>query len=252
MKIGYRILAIVAVLGLAPIGPAVQAQSPTNPQVQSSVQAPSLPEPQIRHITLEGVGEAELPTDMAVVKLGMFIRDRSHAQAQGEADRRMRRLVSSLAKLGIKREQIRSRKMTVGAGYTKGKGSAEFADYCDLHSDLSVIVYDLAKLPEIIEDSLKAGINNVQEIKLHCSHESEIETQAAQLALMDAKRKALAMTKQMGNRLGKVQSVVLESSRIEPSLSTPAGPLKPPRTEIFLMEPLKIRAFVRITFQLHD
>ncbi|MBN1671300.1 MAG: SIMPL domain-containing protein [Kiritimatiellae bacterium] len=210
--------------------------------------AASLPQPQLRHVTVQGEGEATVQPDVAKLTMGLFIRDRSHAQAKAEADRKTGKLMESLARLGVHKADVRTTQIKVSSQYTKGKGSQEFSDYCDLNVDLTVVVRDLAKIDAVVETAIKSGINNIKGVTFHTTREAELRAKATQLAVIDAKNSAALLARQLSVNLGKVQSAVLRDATGAPALLIDELGLT--QNQTLLPEPVTIRSRVEVTFEL--
>jgi len=216
----------------------------------------SLPDPQVRHITVQGTGEVTVEPDLAEIRLGFFIRDRSHAQAKMAVDRKVDKLIDSLGKLGIPKADVRSEEMRISSKYTKGKGSSEFSDYCDLTLGLSIVVRDLKKLDQVLNAAVKAGINSVKSVQTHSSREAEIRTKAMQLAVLEGKRQASVLAGQLGITLGTLQSVtVRDTGTVNAFRATPSTDVPAPmfgRSGGAMPKPITVRSRVSITFQIRQ
>ena len=161
-----------------------------------------------RTVTVAGLGEIRAEPDMATVTLGVTARNPALDAARQQANRVVDALLKLTRELKIPDAQVRSTRINVNPEYdwNEAKRQQEFRAYV-VTRQLVIDLRDLDKLGPLMERSLAAGANLVQEPVLDSSKRAELERQALALAVEDARRNADVLARAVGMAVGLARSV---------------------------------------------
>jgi uncharacterized protein YggE len=185
---------------------AVLAFGAAAPAVAQGVAQPAGAE--LRIVTVGGSGEVRAAPDLAIVTLGVTARRPTVEAARQEANRVTDALLATTRGLKIADAQVRSTGVNVNPEYTwnEAKRQREFAGYV-VTRQLVVDLREIDKLGTLLEKSLTAGANLVQEPMLDSSQRADLERRALALAVEDARRNAEVLARGVGMAVGTARSV---------------------------------------------
>lgn len=168
------------------------------------------------HLITTGQGEITATPDKADVALQVVITDKSAESAKNQADKVVSQLRKVLTDLGIEEASIQSGNLNVAPQihYPKN-GTPETKGY-RANRRINVEITDLAILPKALENSLKAGVNRVDSVRLGVQDADMYQAKARQAAVKDAKAKAKALAQDFGEDLGNVWQIQYQSSSASP------------------------------------
>lgn len=171
-----------------------------------SAVAPSNEQP--RTISVTGNGYAYGKPDTASASLGVQTRNADPALAVDENTRTMTKLMSTLQELGIAEKDIQTSNFSVSAmqDYTPdGQPSGKFTYVVD--NTVTITIRDLAKVGDVLGKAVGAGANNVYGVSFSVSDAAQLEAQAREKAMADAKSRAEQMARAAGVTLDKPLSI---------------------------------------------
>jgi uncharacterized protein YggE len=193
----------------------------------------------VRGITVNGVGDAKAPPDIARANVGVEVRSETVDQATTEANQRMEAIVAALGKLGIAQKDMRTHSFSISfeqqpmppvplphesapaepaprarqaaPGQTAATPPAPAAPvirgYYRASNMLEVTVRDLDKAGQVLQAATDAGANNVWGISFELEDPQPLLAQARVKAVEHAKQNAEALAKLSGVKLGAIISV---------------------------------------------
>ncbi len=100
-------------------------------------------------------------------------------------------------------EDIRTTQLYLSPKYDESDDNWDLVGY-EITRSLTVTLRDLKKLNELIDKSIEAGANRLEEIELSSSKEQESKDKTLAEAIMDAKQHATRLAEGFGAKLGKV------------------------------------------------
>lgn len=164
--------------------------------------------------TVIGRGKISYQPDIAVVNLGVQIDKAPTAgEALGKLNESMGRVISSVKALGIPEEDIQTQSYSLYPhyDYQGDTGGVTIPSGYDANQQVSVKLKSIDKNPglssKVIEETSKAGANQVVGISFDVSNLEELKQKARIEAINDARAKAIGMAQAAGvRRLGKVVS----------------------------------------------
>jgi uncharacterized protein YggE len=194
----------------------------------------------VRGITVNGVGDAKAPPDIARANVGVEVRSETVDQATTEANQRMAAIVAALGKLGIAQKDMRTHSFSISfeqqpmpppvplphesapaepAPRTRQAAPGQTAaappapappvirGYYRASNMLEVTVRDLDKAGQVLQAATDAGANNVWGISFELEDPQPLLAQARVKAVEHAKQNAAALAKLSGVKLGAIISV---------------------------------------------
>jgi uncharacterized protein YggE len=167
-----------------------------------------------RTIAVTGNGEVHAAPDLARVTIGATARAPTVEAARAQVNPAIERLLAITHKLGIADAQVRSTRITVNPEYdwSSPKHQRQLTGYA-VNRQLSIELKDLDKLGPLIEQSLSAGADVVQDPVLDSSHRADLERQALAAAISDAYQNALVLAKGADASVGAARN--LSSSTVQ-------------------------------------
>lgn len=155
-------------------------------------------------------GEAKISTipDKAEVSLGITINEPTVKAAQDKANTVINAITDELTKLGVEKKDIKTDSYTLYPQYDYQAGGQRITGY-NVSAMVNVSLSDFARLNQAVDLATKAGANQISGISFTLSDEKrkEVENEARQQAIDDAKDKAQKLASISGMRLGRIINV---------------------------------------------
>lgn len=174
--------------------------------------------PDFAHVSTTGYGEVVATPDMATFSVKVVDTTMTAEQAKQSVDNTVDAFLKSLADAGLSKDNITSSNLYLAPQYHYPKsGKAELVGYRASRS-IDVTVNDLANLNEYLDMALKAGINQVDNIQLKVSNQSEYQQKARMEAIKDAQSKAASLATGFDKKLGDVWQINYNQMHARPVL----------------------------------
>ncbi len=201
-----------------------------------------------RSVQVSGTGEALLEPDIATVEMGIFVFNKDLPKGKKEADAKIASLLTAISSLAVAPEDIRTTQLYLSPKYDESDDNWDLVGY-EITRSLTVTLRDLKKLNELIDKSIEAGANRLEEIELSSSKEQESKDKTLAEAIMDAKQHATRLAEGFGAKLGKVLLIDANKSSYVSLYS-----MLPPTFGEATFQPgrIKIASEVRAVFELTD
>lgn len=157
-------------------------------------------------LTVQGKGELTRTPDMATIQFGLNVYDKASAkEATDEAGKTMHAVAKALEGFGVKEEDMKTSQFSIYETYkydSNGNRTGK-ALYCASNT-LSVDIYDLDTLAEIIDAGIAAGATNTYGISFGLKDFATGEEEALALAFENAYARGSALAQAAGKKLGDV------------------------------------------------
>jgi uncharacterized protein len=163
-------------------------------------------------ISVSGSGKVTVIPDMATISLGVTVEGKTAKAARDAAATAMTNVVAAIRKLGIADKDITTSMVSLGPVYDYPNNGTPTIRAYQLQNTVTVKVHDLAKLSDVLDDSVTAGATNVNGISFDVADRTAAEAQARAAAVKDAKAKADALAEGLGVRVVGVASISESSS----------------------------------------
>lgn len=183
--------------------------------VTTAPAAAQVPETARNQIITHGAGEVEVPPTQAVVTVGVQIQRSAAAEAGGEVSRIADQILGRLSALGIRRQDIRTSGVQLTPVFsTPREGAPQVVAYRATYT-LTVTLTDLRLVGPAIDESVKAGANQVLGVSFGLRDASEARREALTLAVREARDKADAIARAAGLQIKGILQISEESVGIE-------------------------------------
>ena len=143
-------------------------------------------------IKVIGTGSLKVQPDMAIVNLGIITEDKNLEKAQRENAKISNRVIRELESMGIDRRDISTANYNIEAQYDYVDNKRVFRSY-RVTNILGVNIRDITKVGEIIDASVKNGVNNVENIRFTISNPKHYNNKALKLAVENSVEKAMVI-----------------------------------------------------------
>ena len=176
-------------------------------------------------LTVRGQGEVRAAPDEATVRLGVSRQAERAREAQEQVNLVVQEIGSSLQRIGVKPEQIQTSELRLFPIYSQqrpGSNAEPRVVAYRASNSISVRVNDLGSIGPVIDASLEAGSNQLEDVRFGLRQDLPFKTQALVRAVMEASVKAQAMAEALGVKLIRILEVQEGGSSI---------PIRPVRME---------------------
>lgn len=190
---------------LALVAFAALAALPLNASAQENVRRDPV-------ISVSGEGDAAVAPDMAILTFSVMKQAETAAAALSENSKAMAEVQAALKSSGIADRDLQTANFSVQPVYKQFEPKdgvyvpPEITGY-QVTNGLTVRVRDLAKLGEILDSSVKLGINQGGDIAFTNDDPAATVTEARKAAVADAIAKARTLTEAAGVKLGRIMEI---------------------------------------------
>lgn len=243
MKSKYQLTMVIAAVGAVALllGGLVIGLFGFNPTVAAAQTPPPVSE--TRSITVVGEGKVRVKPDIAQAGIGVEIINSDVKQASNEASAVMQKILDALKAQGVADNDIQTSyfNIWVERPYSPD-GSQPTQTIYHVSNTVNVTIRDLNKVTTTLGAAIEAGANTINSVTFDIASPTELQGQARQKAVDNAKTKAQELAGLNGVTLGNVVSVSEVVQGGGPLYSTAnyaqgvggggAGPLSPGEIEV--------------------
>ena len=166
-------------------------------------------------VSVTGVGEVKVQPDEIVLNVGVDVRDKNLDAARQQSETRVADLLKYLKKAGIDEKYIQSTNLSVYPQY--GEFGQTTPEAYMTQRSVTVTIKNVTRFDEILTGIYKTGANRVDGIEYRTSELQKHREQARKLAMQAAKQKAVALTSELGAKVGRVYNINETSAEGSPS-----------------------------------
>jgi uncharacterized protein YggE len=172
-------------------------------------------------ITVSGEGRSSIAPDMAILSFSVVKDAKTAKEALDANNKAMADVLNALKGGGIADRDLQTSGFAVNPQYQYpdnsdgGNRPAVLTGY-QVANSLTIKVRDLAKLGEIIDQSVTLGVNQGGSIQFSNDKPEATITEARKSAVTDAVAKAKVLSEAAGVSLGRIVEISENSSRPEP------------------------------------
>lgn len=206
-------------------------------------------------ITVTGIGEVRGTPDLAVVTLGVEVRDEDLQSALDQVNATMTEVTEALTEEGIDDEDMQTQAFDVRQEKPRDPQTGEPTGETTfvVSNLLNVQIRDIDEVGEFVGAALDAGANQVVNLNFALEDPASLRSQARQLAAENALDKAEELADALGVRAGPPLQIreggtvrpQIEAVEAEAALGRGGGPVISPGQ-------LSISVHVSVTFQLEQ
>jgi len=159
----------------------------------------------VRTITTSGNADVRVTPDEVEVVLEVETRDKNLLIAKKANDERLRKIEDAIAKLKIDPKNVQTDYINIEPNY-RNDDRAEPVLY-HVRRSLEVILKDTSKFPALLADTLQAGAHGVRSVNSRTTELRKHRDHARTMAIQAAREKAIALARELGQKVGKPRSI---------------------------------------------
>ena len=157
-------------------------------------------------IAVGGMAEQEVAPDMAYVDLGITVRANNAETARAEEAKIAQQIRRSLLGLAITDNDLQNTGYYMYQEYKVDRDGKRTAGQYVLNSSVKVTVRDLDKLSQVIDNTVKAGVTNIDSVSYALSTQNIVQRQLLAAAVENAREKAAVVASAGSRTLGSMLS----------------------------------------------
>jgi uncharacterized protein len=166
-------------------------------------------------IQVTGRGEAWVEPDLARFQFEVVRQGGDASALKQQVDDVVRRVLGIADQLGIDEQDVTAAVLQVFPIYRHQNGRS-FLDGVTVRRNVQVTLRDLAHYQALVDGILAAGINQIHSVELDLAERGELQRQALDLAIDDARREAEHVAEAFGMRLGPVIAIDVVTRPVHP------------------------------------
>ena len=166
-------------------------------------------QPQIRTMSIDGVGEVRARPDMATILVGVVQQGGTAGEALNANSQAMNQILATLRSMKIAETDIQTSNFQIAPRYDYGpnnQGPPKITGY-EVSNQVAVVVRDLAKLGGLLDDIVRVGSNQISSVAFSFANPEHYEDEARVRAVADARHKAGVFAAASGVQLGAIQTI---------------------------------------------
>ncbi|HEX8352497.1 MAG TPA: SIMPL domain-containing protein [Pyrinomonadaceae bacterium] len=180
-------------------------------------------------ITVTGQAELRVPPDEVVFDLDVVRLDKDINAARQQADESVTQILALARRYGVPPQNVKTDYISVGMKYNtdlldedEKKLKREFAGY-EVSKSVNVRFKDLARFEAFFADVLRAGVSKVNSVTFYTSQLRKHRDQARAAAIRAAREKAVALSAEIGQTVGKAYKIDEDAPARDSSRSNSVG-----------------------------
>ncbi len=163
-------------------------------------------------LVVNGVGEVRVKADQAIVTFGVVAQSEEAAAAQKQVNDTMADVLKALKRLNIGDQNFQTTNLSLQPIFEPSKSSGGREELPRIRAyrasyTLQVTVNNMEKAGSVIDEGLKAGVNQFQGIAFTLRDDSAARQEALKAAATDASTKAKTIADAMGVKLAGVAEI---------------------------------------------
>jgi uncharacterized protein YggE len=146
--------------------------------------------------------------NQAEISLGITTQGSSVGDVQSQANRVINQIAKDVKSLGIEEKDIKTTQYNINPNYDYNSSPPRISGYT-ASITLQVLVRDLDKINQVVDTSTGGGANEVSGLVFGIDDDTlkDLQDQAREDAIREAKRKATKIASQAGVKLGRLMNV---------------------------------------------
>ncbi len=163
-------------------------------------------------ITVTGQAEVKVAPDEVVFNLEVETLNKELATAKALNDESVRRVLALARRYQIPERNMQTDYISVVPKYYEATGpedrrrDREFLGY-EVSKRIVIILSDVSRTESLLSDVLTTGVNYVRGVEFRSTQIRKFKDQARTLAIRAAQEKATALTREIGQTIGKAYSI---------------------------------------------
>lgn len=177
----------------------------------------SNPAPPQRILSVTGTGLVYLTPDVAYINIGVHTEQPTASEAVSANNTQTQQVVNALENSGVDTKDIRTTNFSIypNTQYDQQTGKPGSTTYV-VDNTVYVTVHQLDKLGNLLDATVQAGANSVNNIQFDVADKSTAIQQARDQAVKDAQTQAQGLASASGVTLGDVQTISFTNNIPQP------------------------------------
>jgi uncharacterized protein YggE len=159
-----------------------------------------------RLITVTGQAEVNVAPDEVVFDLTVQTINKDLRTAKSQTDDRLRKVIELTRKYKVQAKDVQTDYIKLEPRYRGNDESRLFIGY-SVRKDLVFTLRDVTQAEELLSELIEAGVSRLNGIRFQTSELRRYRDQARAMAIKAAQEKAIALTAQIGQKIGKAYSI---------------------------------------------
>jgi uncharacterized protein YggE len=159
-----------------------------------------------RLITVSGEAEINVAPDEVLFDVTVQTINKDLRQAKSQTDERLKKLMDLTRKYKIAPQDVQTDYVKLEPIYRAGDQTRLFIGY-SVRKDLVFKLRDVTQAESLLSEVLESGINRINSIRFQTSKLRMYRDQARAQAIKAAQEKAIALTREIGQTIGKAYSI---------------------------------------------
>jgi uncharacterized protein YggE len=167
--------------------------------------------PGVRLITVSGEAEVKVAPDEVVFDVTVQTLNKDLKLAKKQTDDRLKNVLDLTRKYKVEAKDVQTDYIKLEPRYRGNDESRLFLGY-SVRKDLVFTLRDVSQAEALLSELLESGISRINGVRFQTSELRKHRDQARALAIKAAQEKAIALTGQIGQKIGKAYSIEEEST----------------------------------------
>jgi len=163
--------------------------------------------PNIRSLFINGNGKADISPDIAYVNIGVHTEDPTASTAVSMNNSKSQKVMDALLGMGVLAKDLRTSNFSIVSLQKTDKSGQVTGTVYAVDNNVVVTVRDLPKLGDLLNKSIEAGANTINNVQFDLSDNSAPLKEARTEAMQDAIKQAKEVADAAGIKLGPIQSI---------------------------------------------
>ena len=159
-----------------------------------------------RLITVTGEAEINVAPDEVLFDVSVQTINKDLRLAKSQTDERLKKLMDLTRKYKIAPQDVQTDYIELEPRYRGGNESRLFIGY-SVRKDLVFKLRDVTQAESLLSEVLESGISRINSINFQTSRLRAFKDQARSLAIKAAQEKAVALSREIGQTIGKAYSI---------------------------------------------
>lgn len=163
-------------------------------------------------ITVHGAAEVMVVPDEVVFNLKVVTMDRDLLAAQTKNDQTVKTVLALGRKYEIPATMLQTGRISLSQRYSDEevtKKPSVFLGYT-VTKKVTIILRDVSKAEQLLGDIFKSGVSEIEDVDFRTTQARKYKDQARTMAIKAAQEKAAALSKEIGQSIGKAYSIIEE------------------------------------------
>jgi len=160
-------------------------------------------------ITVTGQAEIMVVPDEVAFNLRVVTMEKELPAAQAKNDQVVKTLLALARKYGIPPTQVQTDHISLGQRFSDEEATKKpsvFLGYT-VTKRVAIVLRDVSKAEDLLADIFKSGVTNIEDVDFRTTQLRKYKDQARAMAIKSAQEKAVALTREIGQTIGKAYSI---------------------------------------------